>query len=176
MKRQSSTVHCIALCTGYNENASICWTLFTHFTGFDSPIEALRALAADIVARFWERWSVTQLDPQPPQGESLDPVRFIAFVNHSLRLSWADWANADGSFGGMTHWYPFTTFDHVFGMSRASIVVVGALGAEVLLAAHDPSLLTDQDIEAICRDMTDIAEILGIRHFDCASMAVAGSA
>lgn len=176
MNTQARKILCIALSTGYNENASISWTAFTHLTGFDSPFEALRALASFIVGRFRERWPVTQLEPQPPQAEALDPARFIAFVNHSLRLFWADWRNSDGSYGGMNQWWPFGTLDNVLRMSRDSIVVVPVLGAEVLLAAHDPSLLTDEDIDAICREMPDIAEILGIRHLDCASMAMAGSA
>ncbi len=48
MNTQQRKNRCIALCTGDNENTSICWTLFTHFTGFDSPIEPLRAPADEI--------------------------------------------------------------------------------------------------------------------------------
>ena len=48
MNTQQRRNRCIALCTGDNENTSICWTLFTHFTGFDSPIEPLRAPADEI--------------------------------------------------------------------------------------------------------------------------------
>lgn len=171
MIKQSRTIRCIALCTGYGDCASLCWALFTHDPGFDSTAEALRTLASEIVARYRERWPAVQLEPLPPDGAPLDPTRFVAFVNHSLRTSWGDWGSPE-----VTRWWPFTSLDTVLSMHRNSIVVLPLLGAEVLLAAHDASLLTEEDVASIARELPEIAEALGLRHFDCESMAAAGSA
>jgi len=171
MNKQARTIRCIALCTGYGDCASICWALLTHDSGFGSTAEALRTLASEILEQYLKRWPVVQLEPPPPDGAPLDPARFVAFVNHLLRGSWGDWEIPD-----VTHWWPYTSFDALLDMRRNSVLVIPSLGAEVLLAAHDDSLLTQDDVESICRELPEIAEALGLRHFDCAAMAAAGSA
>lgn len=151
-------IRCIVLSTSFGECSGIGWALFTHHDGLDSPKDALRSLATELVARYRER--ARSRDNLIPGR--VDVTRFVAFLNHLLRGQWGDYGNPDSADGMQTRWWPFTSFADVLQMPREEVVVVPGLASEVLLASYDSSLLGVSDLNDISENLEEIAAILGL--------------
>ena len=169
-------VHCIALCTGYGENTSVSWTFFTHHIGFETQEVALRSFAAEIVERYRARGFRIATDDGVQETDKFDPTMFIAFVNSLLRGSWGDYGDPDKVGETVTRWWPFTDVADIFDYKKSEIVTIQMLGAEVILAAVDKSLLTDFDASEIVDNMPKIAETLGVEAKEEITLAAIGMA
>lgn len=162
---KKTRIHCIALCAGFGENTSIAWTFFTNHVGFESPGDALRALASELVVRYRERGLVSIDGEEIDKDAKLDPVKFIAWVNRLFRGTWGDYGDPDQVGEVTTQWWPFTDMADVLGFKRNEILTIQMLAAEVILAAFDRDLLTDFDAKEISDNLPKIAKELGVVSF-----------
>lgn len=163
MASVKSRIHCIGFCTGYGDNTSIGWVFFTHHVGFETIEDAVRSLSSEFVARYKQKGFRVVTDEGFEPSEKMDPMMFIAFVNSLLRGSWGDYGDPDKIDEMDTKWWPFTDVDEILSYKKNEIVTMPMLGAEVMLAAIDPSLLTEFDVREVVDNLPKVAEALGIK-------------